>query len=141
MNSEKIKRLHRIYMNLAKDFAYFSKDDRLKVGAVLVSKDLEKVLGIGYNGWEKGGPDIPDSTEPGKTGTVHAEINCMLKVDNKLLYPGSCMIMTHNPCKVCARSIVNFGIVGTLIYEEEYRDTSGLDILRKAGINCEKMDY
>ena len=43
------------------------------------------------------------------------------------------MYLTHSPCVVCARMIVNAGIK-KVIYSYEYRDSKGLDILRKSQI-------
>lgn len=44
------------------------------------------------------------------------------------------MYVTLSPCRVCSKAIVNAHI-DEVVYAEEYRDTSGLDILKKAGIS------
>ena len=71
------------------------------------------------------------------SGQPHAEINALLKLDynnpkRKIMY------VTLSPCRMCAKAAVNSGI-DEVVYDEEYRDTSGLDILRDAGIICRKM--
>ena len=48
------------------------------------------------------------------------------------------MYCSMSPCINCAKVIVNSGIK-ELKYLEEYRDTSGLELLRKAGITVEQV--
>jgi dCMP deaminase len=137
--SHKEMEMHRFYLDLAKSYATFSKDPRLQVGSIVVSNNFEKILGVGYNGWEKGGQNIPDNPEPGAGGAVHAEVNALIKMDLKLLYPNSYLYCTHSSCKVCARTIINSGCIGTFVYAEDYRN-SGVDILRKSGIRVLKIN-
>jgi dCMP deaminase len=129
---------HKFYLNIAKQYANLSKDPNLKVGAILVPSDFSKIISVGYNGWEKGGTNQRDSLEEGKSGAVHAECNCLIKAD-----PDFCKEMllfcSHSACKVCARMIINFGNITHFIYETDYRDTSGLDILRERGIVVVKV--
>jgi deoxycytidylate deaminase len=109
----------------------------LKVGALLIPHDFSKILSVGYNGWEKGGTNEPDSLEPGMSGAVHAELNTLIKacIPNENCY----LYCSHSCCRVCARCIVNFGKITHFVYETEYRDTSGLDILRASGIQVVKV--
>lgn len=127
---------HKFYLEMAKQFASMAKDPRLHVGAVIVTKD--GILYPGYNGWEMGGTNEPDSLEPGQSGTVHAEANAILKF-NPTIHKGSTMYLTHNPCIVCARMIVNTQAITAVYYGEEYRDVRGVNILKERGIRCEKV--
>ena len=125
-----------IWMGFANLVSERSYDPRHKVGSVIVTDDNTQVLSIGYNGNYTGGPNEAESTEPGKSGMLHAEINALLKLDynnpkDKRLY------LTLSPCRMCAKAIVNSGI-NEVIYLEQYRDASGLDILRDAGIKFRK---
>ncbi len=122
-----------IWMLLAESVADKSHDPRTKVGSVIVTEDNTCVLGLGYNGAEKGGKNKPDSLEPGKSGFVHAEANALLKF-NFGDYRDKKMYVTCSPCVVCARMIVNADI-RTVIYRHEYRDKAGLEILENSGIN------
>lgn len=130
------KKWHKFYINMAVQFADMSKDPRLKVGAVIVTP--EGILYPGYNGWEKGGTNEPDSLEPGQSGAVHAEANAITKF-NPTIHKGSTMYLSHNPCPVCARMIVNTQAISEVYYFEKYRDSRGIDILRERGIRCEKI--
>lgn len=119
-----------VWMRVARLIAERSIDPRLKVGCVIVDQENRSVLGLGYNGDEAGGPHVVDSTEPGQSGFVHAEINALIKAH--AVY-GATMYVTHSPCAVCARAIVNSHI-GSVIYGERYRDGRGVEILKSAGV-------
>ena len=56
-------------------------DPRFQVGAVIVTEDNTQVLAVGYNGDHRGGPNCVESTEPGQSGFIHAEINALIKCD------------------------------------------------------------
>jgi len=122
-----------IWMSLAHAIAQRSNDSKLQVGSVIVTENNESVLSIGYNGDEKGGENTRDSMETGQSGFIHAEVNAIAKLNytdprEKKIY------LTHSPCLVCSRLIVNAGIA-EVIYDDEYKeDTKGLDILRDRGI-------
>lgn len=109
-----------------------SPDDVLKVAAIIVSEDNAAMLALGYNGAARGMPDVRASNEPGLSGFAHAEQNALVKC--VFHYPvAKVMYVTHSPCHACAVLIVNAGI-SRVIYGEEYRDTSGIDLLRSCGV-------
>ncbi len=127
-----------IWMEFACSISKRSYDPRYQVGAVIVTDDNTQVLSVGYNGNYAGGPNEVESTEPGNSGMIHAEINALLKMDynnpkRKKLY------LTLSPCRMCAKAIVNSGI-SEVIYKSVYRDTSSLDILESAGIKHRLID-
>jgi len=95
-------------------------------------------LSLGYNGSAKGELNAPASTLPGQSEFIHAELNCIIKLDYSHHKPKH-MYVTHSPCKQCAKIIVNAGIV-RVIYGEEYRDVSGLNILKSSGIEVLSID-
>lgn len=127
-----------IWMSLTEMISHRSHDPRLKVGSVVVTEDNTTVLGLGYNGDQSGGTNIPDSLEPGKSGFIHAEANALLKV-NYGEHRSKKMYLTHSPCPVCARMIINGGIK-KVIYRNDYRDQTGLELLKKAGIQVVKYE-
>jgi dCMP deaminase len=123
------------------DFSYSiarrSVDPRHQVGAVVVTDDNTQVLAVGYNGNYMGGPNKVESLSPGESGMIHAEINALLKMDynnpkRKIMY------VTLSPCRMCAKAIVNSGI-STVVYSEEYRDVTSLEILKDAGVEVIKF--
>ena len=114
-----------------------SYDPRHQVGAIIVSADNTQVLAVGYNGNYAGGPNEVESPVPGESGMIHAEINALLKSDyNNPKYKR--LYVTLSPCRQCAKAMVNAGI-DEVIYDEEYRDTSSLEILLDAGIKVRKL--
>ena len=71
--------------------------------------------------------------------TVHAEQNAIafaakrgISTNNATLY------VTHSPCKTCAKLIASVGIK-RVVYIYDYRDTSGVDFLRKLNIDITKL--
>ena len=125
-----------IWMKFASSIAERSIDPRFKVGAVVISDDNTQVLSVGYNGDQAGGSNEVESLEPGQSGCIHAEINALIKLDynnpkSKKMY------ITLSPCKMCAKAIVNAGIA-EVVYDEDYRDTSGLEVLNLASIIVRK---
>lgn len=127
-----------IWMSLAIHIAERSRDPRLKVGSVIVTDDNTTVLAIGYNGDEQGGTNKPDSLEPGKSGFIHAEANALIKM-NFSEHRAKKIYLTHSPCPVCARMIVNAKIE-QVYYCESYRDTAGINILVNSGIYVKKIE-
>jgi dCMP deaminase len=117
---------------MAKIISTRSYDPRHQVGTVIVTDDNTQVLSVGYNGNYSGGPNEVESTVPGESGMLHAEINALLKMDynnpkRKILY------VTLSPCKMCAKAIINAGI-SKVVYIEKYRNDAGLKILEQSGI-------
>ena len=128
-----------IWIKFAHTISERSYDPRHRVGAVIVTEDNMQVLAIGYNGNYSGGPNEVESTVPGESGMLHAEINSLLKLDynnpkNKKMY------LTLSPCRMCAKAIVNSGI-SEVFYSELYRDSSSLEILDKAQIKHKLIDF
>ena len=126
-----------VWMEMAHIISRRSYDPRYQVGTVIVTEDNTQVLSVGYNGNHTGGPNEVESTIPGESGMIHAEINALLKMDynnpkRKTLY------VTLSPCRMCAKAMVNAGI-DRVVYDQEYRITSGLDILRDSGIDVSRF--
>jgi len=135
-------------MDTATRFADLSSAVRLKVGAVVVKDN--RIISIGYNGMPSGWTNdceyhISEYNEitkswytTGETKTkdevIHAEANAISKLarsnESGL---DSVMFCTHAPCIHCAKLIYGSGI-NTLYYRQSYRDTLGVDFLRKCNI-------
>ena len=126
-----------VWIECANTISKRSYDPRNQVGTIVVSKDNTQVLAVGYNGNYAGGPNEVESEVPGESGMLHAEINALLKMDynnpkRKRLY------LTLSPCRMCAKAIINAGI-DEVLYSEEYRDTSGVELLRKSDVVVKKL--
>lgn len=116
-----------VFLNALKPL---SKCQDKKQAAIIVNKDLSQVLSIGLNGGPKGGADCLCSLG-GKYTCIHAEAQAIAKATTDLT--NCIMICTMSPCVTCASLIVNVGIK-KVIYKDEYKDASGLEILQNAGV-------
>jgi dCMP deaminase len=119
------------YQRFAEALALRSTDGRQQVGCVVVSGDLERVLGVGYNGGAAGVSDrafIPSD----RSGYVHAEENALLKAG--AIEKDKVMFITHTPCVMCAKRAVNSGVARVYCRQPNQRgDAMGVELLRAAG--------
>jgi deoxycytidylate deaminase len=123
----------KIFANFAKQLATLSKCTERKVAAVITDKNLSQVYSIGINGGPKGLVDCM-CTIDGKYGCIHAEINALVKCESEAT--DKVMFVTLSPCKQCAAAIINApGSFSTIYYLEEWKDTTGIKLLKAAGIN------
>lgn len=141
MNSREFK-FDTVYMNIAKEIASLSYCVRAKVGAILVSAD-HNIISTGYNGTPKGfdntGEELVDNKLVTKREVLHAESNCITKIaKSHSCSLDSKLYVTLSPCFDCAKLIVQSGI-REVIYLEAYRDTSGIEFLKKCGVKVRHL--
>ena len=126
-----------VFAKFAKDLATLSKCEERKVAAVITDKYLSQVYSIGLNGGPKGLVDCMCKIE-GKYGCIHAEINALIKCRSN--DADKVMFVTLSPCKQCAAAIINApGGFSSVYYCEEWKDDSGIKLLRAAGIKVEQI--
>ena len=130
---------HKTYLKMAVEWSTLSCCNRKKVGALIVKDGT--IISDGFNGTPKGFPnDCEDANGDTYWYVLHAEANAILKVaKSSQSTDGSTLYVTYSPCKECSKLIVQAGI-RRVVFQEEYRDTSGLIILREAGIDILKID-
>ena len=119
-----------------------------KIGAVIV-KD-KRVMTTGYNGAPAGVKTcvergeclrkklgIPSGTRHEMCYAVHAEQTAIIQAAKLgVNIDGSTLYCTHQPCILCAKMIVNAGIV-RVVYHSGYPDDFALDIFKEAGVQVE----
>ncbi len=125
------------WMTVCRTIAQRSPDTSHRVGAIIITDDNTQMLSLGYNGDYAGGPNARESDVPGMSGFLHAEINALIKCDynagkRKVMY------ITLSPCRMCAKAIINARI-HEVVYGEEYRDTSGIDLLLSSGVRVRRL--
>lgn len=138
-NPKKQARYDHAYLRMAREWAKLSHCKRRKVGAIIVKDGT--IISDGYNGTPTGFEnECEDADGLTKWYVLHAEANAILKVarttnnaTNATLY------LTNSPCKDCSKLILQSGIK-RLVYLEPYKDPSGLDFLRKAGVEVVHID-
>lgn len=126
-----------VFKDFTVNLAYLSKCAERRVAAIITDSAMTQVHSIGINGGAKGLADCMCVLE-GKYGCVHAEINCL----NKNTYHGEdkVMFITLAPCSSCAASIINTpGGFRTVYYFEDWKEDTGLKLLRAAGIQVRKI--
>lgn len=122
-----------IYMRLAVLLSERSTCQRLKVGTVITSSDFRRVLSIGYNGNAQGFPNQCDQDTPGGCGCLHSEENAIINCSADRGTPKKIFI-THLPCVMCAKRLINLGGVVAIYYGQDYRDQRSIDLLKEAEI-------
>lgn len=126
-------------MRLAFALAERSTCRRLKVGTTISTTDFRKILAVGYNGNASGLPNDCDADTPGACGCLHSEENaCISCTDARTVE--KIAFVTHQPCRMCAKRIINLGGVTRIYYCHDYRDASSLDLLRSVGIELIRID-
>lgn len=137
--TQKDLKYHLTYLKMASEWSSLSCCRRKKVGALIVKDGM--IISDGFNGTPKGFPnDCEDANDETYWYVLHAEANAILKVaKSSQSTDGATLYVTYSPCKECSKLIIQAGLK-RVIYHEEYRDISGLKMLREAGIDILKLD-
>lgn len=132
---EKQRQLDRRYLRMARIWAENSYCVRRKVGALIVKDKM--IISDGYNGTPSGFENIcEDETGKTKSYVLHAEANAITKVARiGNSSEGSTLYITASPCLECSKLIIQAGIK-RVVYNDLYRIQDGLEILRRAGVEC-----
>ncbi|MBO4263295.1 MAG: dCMP deaminase family protein [Bacteroidales bacterium] len=126
------------YLEMAAIWAKNSYCKRRQVGALLVKDKM--IISDGYNGTPSGFENVcEDENGVTKPYVLHAEANAISKVAKSgNSSQGATLYVTASPCIECAKLIIQAGIK-RVVYQDEYRLTDGVDLLRRAGIEVEKL--
>lgn len=74
-----------------------------------------------------------------KPEVLHAESNALMKLTRSTVSSeGATLYTTWSPCLNCAKLIIQAGIQ-RVVYNEDYKDNPGLQLLHCAGIKFEKI--
>ncbi len=121
---------------MALEWAKLSHCKRKQVGALIVKDRM--IISDGYNGCPSDFEnDCEDEDGNTKWYVLHAEANAILKVASSTHNcKDSTLYLTMSPCKECSKLILQAGIK-RLVFLNQYKDTSGIDFLKKANIEIE----
>ncbi len=121
---------------------------RRAVGAVLVSD--RRVVATGYNGAPRGAAHcrdagcvreqlgVPSGERQELCRGLHAEQNAIIQAAlHGISTRGTTLYCTTMPCAICAKMIVNAGIV-RIVYADGYNDLLARGILEEGGVAIEK---
>lgn len=139
------------FMEMAELTAKRSTCLRRQVGAVIV-KD-KHIVATGYNGAPRGIPhcaerggclrqelNIPSGQRHELCRALHAEQNAIIQaatlgqsIEDAAIY------ITHQPCVICAKMIINAGI-NRIVVKEGYPDDLSVEILAEAGLKIVMLE-
>ncbi len=139
MSKEKQLRYDRAYLRIAKEWGKLSHCKRKQVGALIVKDRM--IISDGFNGTPTGFENYcEDDDGCTKWYVLHAEANAILKVAaSTQSCKGATLYITLSPCKECSKLIHQAGII-RVVYHKGYKDDSGLQFLKKAGIALELVE-
>lgn len=146
-----IKKWDKRWMDMAQQFANWSKDTSTKVGCVIVDAD-NRLVSQGYNGFPGGVEDnIAFRYErPQKyLYTEHAERNAIYNAARMGTSTKDCTLYTQLfPCVDCTRGIIQSGITRLVtvkpdLTHHKYGEswTVALQLLKETGITVSYLDY
>ena len=139
MELKKRNKYDKAYLRIANEWGNLSYCQRKKVGAIIVKNKM--IISDGYNGTPSGFENCCEDEE-GLTNwyVLHAEANAILKVARSTqTCEGATLYITLSPCKECSKLIHQSGIK-RVVYQNGYRDTTGVDFLIKAGVIVEQIE-
>ena len=126
---------------------------RRKFGALLLDPDRNVILMDGYNGGPRGGGDLcggevclrdSQDVESGtriEVGCHHAEMNVVCNAAaNGVPTRGAWLIVTGEPCILCAKLIHHAGIRRVLIVEGGYAGENGVGYLKTHGVEVQPVE-
>lgn len=132
------------FMSIAEQVAGRSTCLRRATGAVLV-KD-KRILATGYNGVPKGlahceeagclreQRSIPSGSHHELCRGIHAEQNAVIQAaKHGIAMDGSIAYCTHQPCVLCAKILLNAGVVD-IVFRDSYPDPLSEELLAEAGV-------
>jgi len=138
MSVKKQLKFDKAYLRIAAEWGKLSHCKRRQVGALIVKDRM--IISDGYNGTPTGFENCCEDEEGlTKWYVLHAEANAILKVAGSTQ---SCkeatLYITMSPCKDCSKLIHQAGIK-RVVYQQGYKDDSGLVFLEKAGVEVVKI--
>ena len=121
------------YLKMAKEWSKLSYCKRKQVGALIVKDKM--IISDGYNGTPTGFENVcEDDKNSTKWYVLHAEANAIMKVASSTQSSkNATLYITMSPCKECSKLVFQSGII-RVVYNIEYKDKSGINFLKKAGL-------
>ena len=137
--SDKQHILDERYLRMATIWAENSYCRRRQVGAIIVKDKM--IISDGFNGTPSGFENVcEDENDSTKPYVLHAEANAITKVARSSnSSDGATLYVTTSPCIECSILIIQSGIK-RVVYNESYRMHDGIDLLKRAGVECVQID-
>jgi len=140
----------RYFMDITELVAKRSTCTRREVGAVVIKN--KRILATGYNGAPSGishcidigclreNLNVASGERHELCRGIHAEQNAIVQAAfHGVSINGATLFCTNLPCSICAKMIINAGIV-EIYYRSGYADDISEEMLKESGINVIKID-
>ena len=138
------------FMDIAHVVARRGNCSRRQVAALIVRE--KRIISTGYNGTPRGvkncfeggcprcSSDAPSGHSLGDCICAHAEENAIVQAAyHGIAVRGGTLYCTISPCLMCAKMIINAGIV-EVVYEEEYHfNEQARNLFAEAGVLCRQF--
>ena len=141
----------RYFMDIAQVAANRSNCCRRHVAAVIVRD--KQIISTGYNGTPRGikncsdcgcprcNSDIPSGEGLGQSLCSHAEENAIVQAAyNGIKVKGATLYTTFSPCLLCAKMIINAGIVEVVYHQRYSIDDVSMALLKEAGVKVRPVE-
>ena len=140
MTEEKQLKYDKAYLAMALEWGKLSHCKRKQVGALIVKDRM--IISDGFNGTPTNFDNCCEDEEGNtKWEVLHAEANAILKVASSTQSAKhATLYITLSPCTQCSKLIHQAGIK-RVVYAKDYRDSSGLNFLKKAGVAIKYLPY
>lgn len=140
MTEKKQLKYDRAYLKMAFEWGKLSHCKRKQVGALIVKDRM--IISDGFNGTPSGFDNCcEDDSGATKWEVLHAEANAILKVASSTQSAnGATLYITLSPCTQCSKLIHQAGIK-RVVFANAYKDASGIDFLKKAGVEIMHLPY
>lgn len=138
--NEKQRRYDIAYLEMAKEWWNLSHAKRKKVGAIIVKDGM--IISDGFNGTPSGFDNSCEHPETWETlwYVLHAEANAILKLAKSTQsWKGATLYLAFSPCRDCSK-LIHQSWIKRLVYNKAYKDSTGLDFLKKAWVEIEQID-
>ncbi|MES2628562.1 MAG: dCMP deaminase family protein [Bacteroidota bacterium] len=138
-DARKQERYDNAYLRMAQEWAQLSHCQRKQVGALIVKDGT--IISDGYNGTPTGFPNTcEDENYETFWYVLHAEANAITKVaKTSQSARNATLYITLSPCRECCKLILQTGIK-RVVYINNYKDTSGVDFLKEAGVEVIQIE-
>ena len=138
------------FMKITETVAERSTCLRRHVGAIIVRD--KRILATGYNGAPRGlrhceevgclreKKDVPSGERHELCRGLHAEQNALLQAaSHGMRIEGATLYSTTFPCSLCAKMLINGGIVH-IVAAEDYPDAMAKEMLAEAGVQVDVLE-
>ncbi len=126
---------------------------RRTFGALLLDPERNVILMDGYNGGPRGGGRLcggevclrdqygVESGTRMEIGCHHAEMNVICNAAaGGVATRGAWLLVTGEPCALCAKLIHHAGITRVIVVHEGYMGSNGVEYLEAHGVTVQRVD-